>query len=216
MPTKKSYTEVPVETLRWRLDPSTLPFKTTDDIKPLKEIIGQQRGVEAFQFGIGIDRPGYNLFVTGAAGSGRMSTVRKLLQEISKKDNAPDDLCYVNCFKNPESPTLLRLKAGKGASFEKDIRDLVKALKKEIPKLFESQEYINLKKEVLETYEKKGKGFFKDLGEKVKEEGFTLVDVQVGQVKRPEVMPVVDGNPVHIDQLEGMVEKERFPKKEFD
>ncbi|MCG2779219.1 MAG: AAA family ATPase, partial [Desulfobacterales bacterium] len=43
-----------------------------------------------------------------------------------------------------------------------------------------------------------------------------LVDVQVGQVKRPEVMPVVDGNPVHIDQLEGMVEKERFPKKEFD
>ncbi len=216
MPSKKSYTEVPVETLRWRLDPATLPFKTTDDIKPLKEIIGQKRGVEAFQFGIGIDRPGYNLFVTGAAGSGRMSTVRKLLQEISKKDNVPDDLCYVNCFKNPESPTLLRLKAGKGASFKQDISDLVKTLKKEIPKLFESQEYINLKKEVLETYEKKGKGFFKDLGEKVKEEGFTLVDVQVGQVKRPEVMPVVDGNPVHIDQLEGMVEKERFPKKEFD
>ena len=86
MPSKKSYAEVPVEKLRWRLDPATLPFKTTDDIKPLKEIIGQKRGVEAFQFGIGIDRPGYNLFVTGAAGSGRMSTVRKLLQEISKKD----------------------------------------------------------------------------------------------------------------------------------
>ena len=216
MPSKKSYTEVPVEKLRWRLDPSTLPFKTTDDLKPLKEIIGQQRGVEAFQFGIGIDRPGYNVFVTGAAGSGRMSTVQKLLQEISKKDTVPDDLCYVNCFKNPESPALLRLKAGKGASFKKDIRDLVKTLKKEIPKLFESQEYINLKKEVMETYEKKGKGFFKDLGEKVKEEGFALVDIQVGQVNRPEVMPLVDGNPVHIDQLEGLVEKGRFPKKEYE
>ena len=216
MPSKKSYKEVPVEKLRWRLDPATLPFETTDELKPLKEIIGQQRGVEAFQFGIGIDRPGYNVFVTGAAGSGRMSTVRKLLQEMSKKDHVPDDLCYVNCFKNPESPTLLRLKAGTGTSFKKDIRDLVKTLKKEIPKLFESQEYINLKKEVLEAYEKKGKGFFKDLGEKVKEEGFTLVDVQVGQVKRPEVMPLVDGNPVHIDQLEGLVEKGRFPKKEYE
>jgi lon-related putative ATP-dependent protease len=216
MPSKKSYKEVPVEKLRWRLDPATLPFETTDELKPLKEIIGQQRGVEAFQFGIGIDRPGYNVFVTGAAGSGRMSTVRKLLQEMSKKDHVPDDLCYVNCFKNPESPTLLRLKAGTGASFKKDIRELVKTLKKEIPKLFESQEYINLKKEVMEAYEKKGKGFFKDLGEKVKEEGFTLVDVQVGQVKRPEVMPLVDGNPVHIDQLEGLVEKGRFPKKEYE
>ena len=216
MPKKKLYTEVPVEKLRWRLNPSTLSFKTTDDLKPLKEIIGQKRGVAAFQFGIGIDRPGYNVFVTGAAGSGRMSTVRRLLQEISKKDKVPDDLCYVNCFKNPETPTLLRLKAGKGAAFKKDIRDLVKTLEKEIPKLFESQEYINLKKEVLEAYEKKGKGFFKDLGEKVKEEGFTLVDVQVGQIKRPEVMPLVDGNPVHIDQLEGMVEKGRFPKKEYE
>ena len=216
MPRKKSYAEVPVEKLRWRLDLSTLPFETTDDLKPLREIIGQKRGVEAFKFGIGIDRPGYNVFVTGAAGSGRMATVRKLLQEMSKKDRVPDDLCYVNCFKNPESPNLLRLKAGKGALFKKDIRDLVKTLEKEIPKLFESQEYINLKKEVMEVYEKKGKSFFKGLDQKVKEEGFTLVDVQVGQVKRPEVMPLVDGNPVHIDQLEGLVEKGRFPKKEYE
>ena len=216
MPRKKTYTEVAVEQLRWRLDPATLPFENTNQLKPLKEIIGQKRGVEAFKFGIGIDRPGYNVFVTGTAGSGRMSTVRKLLQEMSKKDHVPDDLCYVNCFKNPESPTLLPLKAGTGASFKKDIRDLGETLKKEIPQLFESQEYINLKKEVMETYEKKGKGFFKGLDQKVKEEGFALVDVQVGQIKRPEVMPLVDGNPVHIDQLEGMVEKGRYPKEEYD
>ena len=216
MPSKKSYAEIPVEKLRWRLDPSTLPFKTTDDLKPLTEIIGQKRGVEAFKFGMGIDRQGYNVFVTGDAGSGRMSTVRKLLQEMSKKDKVPDDLCYVNCFKNPESPTLLRLKAGTGVAFTKDIKDLIGTIKKEIPRLFESQEYINLKKEVMETYEKKGKSFFKNLDEKVKKDGFTLVDVQVGQVKRPEVMPLVDGNPVHIDQLEGLVEKGRFPKDEYD
>ena len=216
MPRKNSYAEVPLENLRWRLDPATLPFKTTDDLKPLKEIIGQERAVEAFKFGMGIDRRGYNVFVTGRAGTGRMSTVRKLLQEISKKDKASDDLCYVNNFKNPEAPILLRLKGGTGLSFKKDINSFVAALKKQIPQLFESQEYVSMKKEILEAYEQKGKGFFKNLDEKVKEEGFALVDVQVGQIKRPEVMPLVDGKPTHIDQIEAMVEKGRFPKDEFE
>ena len=216
MPKKSSYPEVPLENLRWRLDPATLPFKTTDDLKPLKEIIGQKRAVEAFKFGMGMDRQGYNVFVTGRAGSGRMSTVRKLLQEISKKDRVPDDLCYVNNFKNPEAPILLRLKGGTGLSFKKAVNSFVAALKKQIPQLFESQEYISMKKEIMEAYEQKGKGFFKNLDEKVKEEGFALVDVQVGQIKRPEVMPMVDGKPTHIDQIEGMVEKGRFPKDEFE
>jgi len=58
MPRKKSVNEVPVDKLRWRLDPATLSFETTEDLKPLKEIIGQKRGVEAFRFGMGIDKPG--------------------------------------------------------------------------------------------------------------------------------------------------------------
>ena len=216
MPKKKSYAEVPVESLRWRLDPKKLSFKTTDSLEPLTEIVGQKRGVEAFKFGMGMHKQGYNIIVTGTPGTGRMATVKKLLKEISEETSAPDDLCYVNNFKDPESPILLRFKSGTGSSFKKDISDLVDTLKREIPQLFESQEYVNMKKEIMETYESKGKGFFKELEKKVNEEGFALVDVQVGQVKRPEVMPLVDGNPVHIDQVEAMVEKGRFPREEFE
>ncbi len=216
MPRRKAQKEVPVEQLRWRLDPASLPFKTTDDLEPITEIIGQERGVEALRFGINMDKAGYHIFVTGEAGTGRLATVRSLLREIAKSEKVPDDLCYVNNFKNPESPILLRLKGGTGASFKKDVHDLVEALKKEIPQLFESQEYINLKKEIMETYEKKGKSFFKGLDQKVKEEGFALVDIQMGPIKRPEVVPLVDGQPMHIDQLEALVEKGRFPKEEFE
>ncbi|MBW1888682.1 MAG: AAA family ATPase, partial [Deltaproteobacteria bacterium] len=92
MPRKKSYPEVQIEKLRWRLDPASLPFETTAALKPLRKIIGQERGVEAFRFGMGMDKQGYNVFVTGMAGTGRMSTVRKLLKEISKNGRAPDDL----------------------------------------------------------------------------------------------------------------------------
>lgn len=216
MPRKTSYEEVPLDKLRWRLDPATLPFESTDDLEPLDEIVGQKRAVEAFKFGMGIDSQGYNVFVTGMPGTGRMSTVRKMLEEISKKEQVPDDLCYINNFKDSEAPILIRLTGGKGAAFKKDVHDLVELLKKQIPMLFESQEYINTKKEIMLAYEAKGKGFLKSLDEKVKEEGFTMVDVQVGQIKRPEVMPLVDEKPTHIDQVEAMVEKGRFPRDEFE
>jgi len=211
-----SHAEVPVDKLRWRLDPATLSFETTAELKPLKEIIGQHRGVQAFRFGISMDKPGYNVFVTGAAGSGRMATVKRLLEEMSKKESAPEDLCYVNCFKDPESPVLIRLPGGVGSTFKRDVKWLVETLQKEIPQIFESQEYINMKKEITETYERQANGFFKSLDQKVKEEGFAIVDVQMGQFKRPDVMPLVDDKPVPIDQLELMVEKGRFPKAEFE
>jgi lon-related putative ATP-dependent protease len=216
MPGKKKNDGVSVDKLRWRLDPATLPFETTKDIEPLKEIVGQERGVEAFRFGMGMNKPGYNVFVTGMSGTGRMSTVKRLLEELTKTSKVPDDLCYVNNFKNSESPLLLKLKGGTGAAFKQDVHDLVETLKKEIPQLFESQEYINLKKEIMETYEAKGKSFFKGLDQKVKEEGFALVDIQMGQYKRPEVMAIVDGKPLPIEQVEEMVERGRFPKDEFE
>jgi lon-related putative ATP-dependent protease len=217
MPAKRSDYKVPLEKLRWKLDPATLPFETTEDLEPLTEIIGQKRGVEAFRFGMSMDKPGYNVFVTGTAGSGRLSTVRKLLEEISKKDGGtPEDLCYVNNFKDPESPVLVRLKAGMGRDFKKDVHDFAGTMKKDVPQLFESQDYLNRKKEIMEEYEKKGRDFFKNLDKKVREQGFAVVDVQVGQVKRPGIMPLIDGNPGDLDQVEEMVEKGRFPKEEFE
>ncbi len=217
MPENKPDKKVTIDKLRWRLDPATLPFETTEDLKPLQEIIGQKRGVEAFRFGMDINKKGYNVFVTGPVGTGRMSTVRKLLYEIAKKKGiVPDDLCYVNNFKNPEAPILLRLKAGMGQKFKKEIHDFVETLKKQVPQLFASQDYLSRKKEITDEYEKKAKNFFKDLDKEVREQGFALVDIQVGQIQRPEVMPLVDDKPVHIDQVEAMVERGRFPKEEFE
>jgi lon-related putative ATP-dependent protease len=217
MPKKRSDHEVPLEKLRWRLDSATLPFETTEELEPLMEIIGQKRGVEAFRFGMGMEKPGYNVFVTGTAGSGRLSTVRSMLKEISeKKKGTPEDLCYVNNFKKPESPLLIRLSAGMGREFRKDVHDFVETLKRDVPQFFESQDYLNRKKEITEEYEKQGREFFKNLDKKVREQGFAVVDIQVGQVKRPGIMPLIDGNPVDIDQVEDMVEKGRYPKEEFE
>jgi len=216
MPNTPSKNIVPPGKLRWRLDPATLTFNTTAEIDPLQEIVGQRRGVEAFRFGIGMQMPGFNVFVTGAPGTGRLGMVRKLLADISKQEKAPDDLCYVNNFKKPESPLLLRFKAGKGSSFRDDINKLLETLGQEVPQLFESQEYISRKKEIVESYQKRIREFFKGLDKKVRDKGFRLVTLQEGAQGRPELMPVVDGEPRPMIYLEDMVEKNRFPKEEYE
>ncbi len=99
--------EVPVDALRWKADPDIIPFEHTSELEPLQEIIGQERGVSALRFGVKMKKPGYNIFVTGVAGSGRLATVKKVLQEITRKEEIPEDLCYVHNFSDPESPILL-------------------------------------------------------------------------------------------------------------
>lgn len=206
---------VPIDKLRWKLDPATLPFSKTTDLEQLTDIIGQRRGVEAFRFGIGVDAKGYNIFVTGEADVGKMGMVRQLLEHSEHKQCTPKDLCYVNNFKTPEEPILLTFDAGKGQMFKKDIVSFLEDIKREVPQLFESQEYINSKNALLEEHDKKTRDFFKGLEERVKEAGFVLVNMQMGQVQRPDIVPVVDGEPTHLLKLEELVEKGRFPRDEF-
>ncbi|SIO40728.1 Lon protease family protein [Halodesulfovibrio marinisediminis] len=206
---------VPIDKLRWKVDPTTLPFSKTSDLEQIKDIIGQKRGVEAFRFGVGVEAKGYNIFVTGEADVGKMGMVRQLLENSVRRERSPKDLCYVNNFKNPEQPILLTFDAGEGQLFKKNIEEFLEDIKREIPQLFESQEYINSKNALLEEHDKKTRDFFKGLEERVKEAGFVLVNMQMGQVQRPDIVPVVDGEPTHLLKLEEMVDKGRFPRDEF-
>jgi lon-related putative ATP-dependent protease len=198
------------------MDPADLPFDDTSEIDPLTTILGQDRAIEALHFGIGMRRAGYNIFVTGQAGTGRIETVQQLVEEVAaKQTSVPDDLCYLHNFKHPEAPVLLRLPPGKGQQLKKDMHRLIETLKKEVPQLFESQEYISRKTEISDAYEKKTTSFFMALEKKVKEAGFALVTIQGRQGQPPDVMPLVDGEPMPLAKVEQMVEKGRFPKDEL-
>ncbi|MFV0420681.1 Lon protease family protein [Oleidesulfovibrio sp.] len=207
---------VPVEQLRWTLNPDALPFNSTDELEEQEKIIGQRRGVDAFRMGMGIDAKGYNIFVTGAAGVGKLAMVKRLLKSHTTDEKTPDDLCYVNNFDNSDEPYLLRFPAGNGRKFKEAVQQFLEDVKRELPQLFESQEYINSKNEIIEAHDKKTRDFFKNLEARVRDAGFVLVNMQMGQVQRPDIVPLVDGEPVHLMKLEELVDKGRFPQEEFD
>ena len=60
---------VPPDKLRWQCDPSVLPCGCTSEMTPLADFIGQERAIRAIEFGLGVNKPGFNIFVTGLTGT---------------------------------------------------------------------------------------------------------------------------------------------------
>jgi len=165
--------------------PSELPFKTTDDIPPLTETIGQQRALSALEFGLGIDSHGFNIYILGESGTGKLTTIRRILEEKAKNEPVPDDWCYVYNFKNPDLPRALNLAPGTGVSFQKNMDELIETLKQEIPKIFESKEYEKQRTKILEDFQQKQKQYFTDLEQDAKNKDFTLKKTVSGLVLLP-------------------------------
>ena len=210
------YSEVPVEKLRWRCPPESFPFKDTSAIPACTVIIGQERALKAIRLGLEMDSLGYNIFIVGLVGTGRNTTIKCLLEEIDKAGKIPDDLCYVNNFKDPDQPRCICLPAGEGKAFKKDMDAFIESLKKNIPLIFEGEEYQKQRRELVEKHRDREKGMVKEFEARAKKEGFAVVQVQMGPFTRPDVAPMVAGNAMPLDQLENLVDQGQFPKENFE
>ena len=207
--------EVPPEKLRWRCDPAILRFETTHDLPACEMVIGQESGVKALSFGLRIPGFGYNIFITGTSGTGRRSALNCCLEAAAKDKKIPQDICYVNNFGNPDMPRVLMFDAGQGRAFKNEMVEFINSLKRNIPQIFESEEYQTGRKELTERFGEIQKKRFKDFEKKITAEGFTLVQVQMGPYTRPDILPVIAGNALSPDQLESLVEKNQFPREQF-
>lgn len=208
--------ELSKDQLTWTKSLGDIVGQSTKDIEPRTEVIGQQRAVKAIRLAMGVKSSGYNVFVSGHNGSGRFTTVEALLKEMQKDSPIPDDLCYVNNFAHPEQPRLLRFKAGNGTKFKEQMANLVETLKKKIPAVFESEEFQSARNEIVNRKMGEQKALFKNFENKVGEENFMMVQVQVGPFTRPDLAPVVVGNPMKIEQLESLVEEGKFSQEELE
>src|SRR5260370_41104925 len=66
----RAHLELPLAKLRWRCEPSRIPFETTAQTEPREGFIGQERALRALKMGVELSAPGYNVFVCGLAGTG--------------------------------------------------------------------------------------------------------------------------------------------------
>jgi ATP-dependent Lon protease len=202
--------------LRWQCHPETLGITSMEHVKPLKEIIGQDRALRALQLGLEMKHRGYNIFATGLPGTGKTTTIRRMLHDFETQQVELTDKVYVHNFKDPDSPMIITLPAGQGVELKKDMENVVAELLKGVPAVFESRRYLEQRKSLLEHFQDRQRSVLKDFEKKVKERGFEVVQVQGGTSSRPEIAPVMDGNPVSIEQIHAKADAGEMTKEELD
>jgi lon-related putative ATP-dependent protease len=123
------------------INSKSLPFETTKEVEPFHGVLGQERAVNAIQFGVAMERPGYNIFVMGDTGTGRSSYVRDYLKSEAKRQSTPDIWCYVNNFNNPREPRSVSLHPHEAGEFKKLINELIDQLLASFPAVLEHPTY---------------------------------------------------------------------------
>lgn len=192
---------LPADALRWNCDPGALTFETTDDVEPMVGFAGQESAVEALRFGIECNAPEQNIFVRGSNGTGRMSIVRQLLEEMAPSCKETLDHAYVHDFKAPDRPRLLRLPAGRGRPFRREVRAVAQFVKEDLPKLLTGESIQGEREAIEAATSKKIAAITEPFDQALHEAGMAMVQQNQGQTVQTAVVPLRDGKPVSSQEI---------------
>ena len=202
---------IPADALRLTHDPATFEFECTDELTPLAEFIGQDRGLRALQFGLGLEKPGYNIFVTGLTGTGKATAILEYIQRtVEERRRAgelarPDDWCYVYNFDDPDRPNALRLPLGMGKKLRDQLEELLAAARASVSRTFASEEYERQRREILEGGQQEAQRLMEEAQRDAEQQGFLLRFSPVGVG----LVPLIDGKPMSAEQFAALEPKAR-------
>ncbi len=196
---------LPASTLRWSADTSAFTFQTTSEIEPLEGIIGQRRALDAMRIGAEIHSPGYNVFVSGLSGTGRLTTVKNILERIQTTEAELYDLGFVNNFVDPDRPCVLRLPKGRIRSLRAEMKDAIDYLRSRIPAMFEDEHFRKGRARILERFQERERSMVSEFEKKIRPEGFILGQRQTGNVTQPEIIPLIEETPYPVDDLDELI-----------
>lgn len=198
--------DVKISDLRKEIDLKALNFKTTEEVKPLETVIGQDRAVRAINFGLAMENNSYNIFVTGIRGTGRTTIVKDLLHKNAAKKTKPHDWLYVYNFENPDQPTALHLNSSNAKHLITKFHRLIKNLKNALTTAFESDDYVKQKTLILEESQKKKREMFINLEREAANLNIKIQSAPAGF----QTIPVFDKKPLDEVRFQQLPERERL------
>jgi ATP-dependent Lon protease len=209
-------TPLKTEQLKWTCDPEFFELETTEKAKPIEGIIGQERALKALKLGVELKSQGYNIFITGLSGTGKFTTVKKMLETISPSCPNLFDYAYVNNFDDRDRPILLTFPAGKAILFQKDFQQTIKYLQENIPQVLENEPFTSKKVELIRIFQQKHKDLLGGFEKELKKEKLTLGELKIGDAPRPEIFAVINNEPVLIQNLNEYITKKVITEKQAE
>jgi predicted ATP-dependent protease len=196
------------EQLRASFDPATLSFDCTDELAPLTEFVGQDRATRSLEFGLGLRKPGYNVFVTGLTGTGKASAILEYIRrEVTHKGAQPplQDWCYVYNFDDPDRPNAIGLPAGMGKRLREQMDALLTGIRTNLTRVFSSDEYERQRRAVFDEGTQHGQALIEEAQRHAADAGFILNFLPSG----PAIVPQKDGRAMTPEEFSALTVDER-------
>ena len=185
-------------------------FETTKEIEDVSDLIyGQERALNALEFGIDIDVKGYNLYIEGSAGIGKTMYTKNFLEDRAAKDKVPNDWCYIYNFENPNEPIAVSFPAGQGSVFKETMEGFVKDIRRDIKKTFNNDDFEKEKQIIKQEFEAKRELLLEKLNKRTMVQGFKVQSTANGVY----MMPVLDGRTLEEEEFDALDES---IKREFE
>ncbi|MCC6362310.1 MAG: AAA family ATPase [Bryobacterales bacterium] len=176
---------LPPEALYRRVDIEKFPFTSTADLDGQTDFIGHDRALEAMQFGIGIRKHGFNLYLLGPAGAGKYKIARSFLEKRAAGEGTPDEWCYINSFVSPDTPNALRLPPGRALPLRDDMNRLIEDLRSAIPTAFQSENYRARKHVIEQDVKDQQEKAFEEVAEEGQKSEIAMMRTPTGIILAP-------------------------------
>lgn len=196
--------------LRWRFSDykNARPILNQRRLKSTKRIgaVAQERALKALELGLGIEQRGYNIFVVGASGTGRTSTVEKLLDTRAPKEPTPDDVVLLYNFADRDRPHSITLPASQGPKLKKSYELLMDRVISHLEKAFEADSYMMAKQAIQDSCRDKTDSALKEIEADALENNFVLSHTGVSITLTPANK---DGEALNEEEFNLLTEKEK-------
>jgi lon-related putative ATP-dependent protease len=197
---------LPADVVRQTITPAEHGLRPTDELSSHQQPVGQQRALEALQFGLSAGPAHSHIFVAGPPGTGRSSIVMDQARRAMDGREKPDDWIIVNDFENPDIPLTFRLPAGQGALFQREIRALIETLHRTVPGALNSRDYRSRYQTILENAQDARRVHLDKLEAKAREIGIGVEDTD----QALQLVPLLeDGKPMSPEQYSELTETDR-------
>lgn len=202
--------ELTAEQLHFYCKEEFFDFETTATVPQLQGMIGQERAVKAVEFGLHTKNSGYNIFISGMVGTGRMTYAKQVVQQLADKQPVPRDWCYVNNFEDSSRPLTISLPAGIGAIFSQDMQELMENLRNHVPKAFSSDDYERERTEIMKSFQEKRGEMLQSFVNKAETYSVLSKWSPTGFM----MVPLLDGKPVSEEEFQKLPDdkKEKIRK----
>jgi lon-related putative ATP-dependent protease len=158
-----------------------LPYKSTKELPPIDEIVGQERAQKAVEFAMSIKEKGYNIYAIGRNGLGKRTMVLRYLNRHKYDPDSLFDWCYVSNFEDIRTPKVLKLPRGIGKRLRDDVEQFMAKLVNAIPLAFDNELYITRAEKLKNELASKQQIALDSISKTAEEQGVSLTITPQGE-----------------------------------